>query len=316
MDRFRQSQALLTKPFRPSEAGYNEIFLLATVTADKAGSVILEIDQGTPTVALHHGVRQAYGLGDTIPIVAEVQKQHGVSPYTLVSAGVHFWVAAPAAPLETLLLRRSDMPLYWTETAGRCDRDIAQACSAEGHEELLVLLKKAAVQLYRPVVIAGAEYDGDTVLRLKRKQIAAQAAQLAMQGIPSHDIDGWHAHPAPYRALPQEDGLYRQIVLVVDGQPRPPLTAMCLFDPEHNTLEIRRSVVIETQPGDAVIAVDGESFNRQVRRLTLEQAAELLHAQTIKVRPGLDMYIQHVQRLAATRPGMLRAAVGDSSLRK
>ena len=137
MDRFRQSRALLETPFLSSEAGFDEIFLLASVK-EMAGLVTISIDDNTPTVA-------------------DVQKQHGASPYMLISAGVHFWLSSPGEKDEALLLQRDEgariLPLHWTETAGRCDRNPALTCDNEGNEELLVMMRKAGAVAFRPVVI-------------------------------------------------------------------------------------------------------------------------------------------------------------------
>lgn len=296
MDRFRSSSALLAKPFRPSEPGFDEIFLLAAVKEEK-GRVTIAIDDKTPTVALNDGVRVKHNLGQDIPTVAEVQKQHGASPYMLISGGVHFWLSSPGEKDKALLLQRDEgaklLPLHWTETAGRCDRNPKLTCDNEGNEELLVMMKKAGAAVFRPVVIADTAYEGKYPLELKRKQIDAKLAPLAAQGLQQKDIDASQVHLANYSEMPHEKGLYRDVVVVVNGKAQDPVRMMCLFDPANNTLEMRRSAAIDVKPGDKVVAVDGEKFGRLTGKFTMDQIVQPLREGVFKACPALAMYIQH-----------------------
>jgi hypothetical protein len=295
LDQLRSSLALLANPFLSEEPAADKFFLLASVTEDDAGRVVVTVTNRTPVVALNDKLRRDYGLRNYIPTVVEMQKKYKTSLDRLISGGIYFWLCAPTKPPEVLLLQRdaeSTAAGEWTEPAGRCDRRPDIAIGNEGHEELLILFRPVGTDHYCPIAISGTNYEGAPSLAFKYKQIKAKLPQISERGIQPKDIDFSRAHLVQYREMPQEKGLYRDVVVSVNGEEQTQFRAMCLFDPDHNTLELRRSIAIEMHARDSAIAIDGEQFNRTVQAFTLDHILKLQTAGNFKARPALASYIR------------------------
>ena len=117
-----------------------------------------------------------------------------------------------------------------------------------------------------------------------------------------NDIDASQVHLAYYREMPHEEGLYRAVVVVLNGEAHDPVSMMCLFDPANNTLEMRRSAAIDVKTGDKVVAVDGEKFGRLTGTFTMDQIIHPLRAGTFNACPALAMYVRHAIDVPLVQP--------------
>ena len=316
-ERLHSSLALLRAPFTAIERATDKVFLLGTVRDEGTGRVEISITSQTPTVALDETVQRDLGLQEHVTTVGAMQKRYGLSQYSLISAGVYFWVSVAGEPPRILLIKRdaqSPAAGQWTEPAGRCDGNPETVLGNEGHEELLILRRRAGESRYRPVVIAGVAYEDRSPLELKRSQFQRKLPQLSRLGVHQRDIDFSRAHSAEYRELAHEHGLYREVSLFGDGSEERRFRAICLFDSANNTLELRRSAVIEMDASDSLIAVDGEDFNRDVEAFTLDEIFGRIANQDFKARPALRLYLSILEsrtRRLQTGEQADRTTVGD-----
>lgn len=301
--RFTNSAALYDNPFKPGDAAYDKIFLLAKVARNEKGDVKLSIDDKTPTVALNDSVKQAFSLGGDVKTVAEMREARGKSDYVLISGGTHVFVSTPEGEREILLKRDAKAPTdpnCLTEAAGRCGGDPFDTCAHELQEELAMFVKKQDEAKYRPVVVEGTNYQGNDPmgLQLKAQQVLAKQEQLLEQGIKAEDID---ASPivARFSQMPHEQGLYSHVTVKVNGEVRSQGDMMCMDDAANNTLEMRRSVKIDLAVQDKLVAVDGEKFNREAMVMTHQELQEKIQAAASigekAAVPALEHYNRAVQ---------------------
>lgn len=300
MDRFHSSAGLLDEPFKPGEAGFDKIFILAKVQQDEKGDVTLFVDKETPTVALNPKVNEALGIEPPLPCVAHYQKEAEASPYMLISAGCFLWVREEGKGEEEdrmILLKRDagapSMAGHWTEPAGRCGDLPQQVMADEAHEELAVYVRAGQESTFRPVTLENTTYQGDSPAAIKSKQSRDRSEALEAAGLPLDSLDHSSAYPARLYERSGETDLYRNVTLRVAGEEKASFRAICLFDGQNNTLELRQSALIELPAKAELRAIDGECYDRKTGLFTLAEIARAEKTGEMKLCPALSDYTRH-----------------------
>ncbi|MFY9287038.1 MAG: hypothetical protein WAO98_00915 [Alphaproteobacteria bacterium] len=245
----------------PHTDAINKVYATARVVVGK-NSVDIDLDN-TPTVALNDSWREKSGL--IIPTIHEVQARHlpGISN---ISGGT---VLATDHGNNFITLRRDvgapSFAGYLIEPCGRCGEVPSVTMNAELDEELFVL--RSFHNEWRIVSFVDDQ-----------KPLASSALIERQVGILKNKLIDLNLDPEALLTRPVEPVAMRwseadfraakEITVRVGDRILEQFRAIAWFDSENNTLEMRRSMIVEMprheMDREKVMIFDGDGFGRAV----------------------------------------------------
>lgn len=274
--RYRSSEALLLRPLREGDDGFNKLFCLARISRT-GDQLFLDVARNTPTVALNNDARERFDPQGNIPTVPEIRKREKYPEVSLVSGGSFLWIKDRNGKHLALLRRDESAPTEagsLTEPAGRSGEPMSQTTIAETNEELIIVVSedvndKTTLKLLtfyqdestKESLIAQSI---ERVARMRKllQQRGREEEARALESILSAD----DVIAQDVRTLEVPNSQSQEIITRIEGREIDRIHAWSYFDEPNNTLEVRQILELELPPNMQVhTMVDGEGFLRDVR---------------------------------------------------